>query len=181
MALLPNTRLLMALSDSIQNSIPCLARASLVTVCWMSSAIQSKDIQIKACSILAPKLMDCLNDNAAFEDKILASLAFHSLTKGTGMHIGQKITKILCICSYCMLLLIRSSFVAIAAGEGRRQEPSQALQSDMGGQGANFSDQFQFTGASRLFFRPICCSFTSMMTVYFLNLSILYRTAIFWA
>ncbi|GFQ05614.1 putative E3 ubiquitin-protein ligase lin [Phtheirospermum japonicum] len=30
-----NKRLFLALSDSIANSIPCLARASLVTVCWM--------------------------------------------------------------------------------------------------------------------------------------------------
>ncbi|PIN22714.1 hypothetical protein CDL12_04568 [Handroanthus impetiginosus] len=88
-----NRRLLTALSDSIANSIPCLARASLITVCWMSIELHShgdKDLQLAACSILAPQLIECLNDkNANFAGKILASFSLYSLTKGTDYLSGQ--------------------------------------------------------------------------------------------
>ncbi|KAL3616748.1 hypothetical protein CASFOL_039142 [Castilleja foliolosa] len=81
-----NRRLLLALSDSIANSIPCLARASLVTVCWMSISLDSvrdRDLQLAACSILVPRLVDCLNDNTSTDEKILASFSLYNLTKGT--------------------------------------------------------------------------------------------------
>ncbi|GER40993.1 transducin/WD40 repeat-like superfamily protein [Striga asiatica] len=81
------TRLLAALSYSIASSIPCLARASLVTVCWISISIHSvedKEIELAACSILVPQLIDCLRDKSTnIEDKILASFSVYNLTKST--------------------------------------------------------------------------------------------------
>lgn len=83
-----NGRLVAALSDSIANGIPRLARASLVTLCWMSSGLKSVDdreLRLAACSIVVPQLLECLKDNNNdLEEKILASLSLHSLTMGTG-------------------------------------------------------------------------------------------------
>ncbi|KAL3851574.1 hypothetical protein ACJIZ3_013456 [Penstemon smallii] len=81
-----NRRLLTSLSDSIANSIPRLARASLVTVCWMSNVIVDKQLQFGACSILVPQLIECLNynnDDRDIEERILASFSILGLTKGT--------------------------------------------------------------------------------------------------
>ncbi|PIN18017.1 hypothetical protein CDL12_09315 [Handroanthus impetiginosus] len=45
-----------------------------------------KDLQLAACSILAPQLIECLNDeNANLEERILASFSLCSLTKDRGM------------------------------------------------------------------------------------------------
>ncbi|KAI3455988.1 hypothetical protein Pfo_012651 [Paulownia fortunei] len=63
-----------------------LLAASLMTVCWMSSGLHSlgdTDLQLAACSILVPQLIECLNDNTNLEEKILASFSLYSLTKGT--------------------------------------------------------------------------------------------------
>ncbi|KAG8385135.1 hypothetical protein BUALT_Bualt03G0010300 [Buddleja alternifolia] len=82
-----NTRLFAALSDSIANSIPCLARASLVTICWMSSGLHclgDKELQFAAFSIFVPQLIECLNDDRVVEEKTLASFAILCLTKNTG-------------------------------------------------------------------------------------------------
>lgn len=88
-----NTRLLSALSDSIANSIPCLARASLVTVCWLSSYLHSigdGHLQLESCSILVPHLIHILtHDTSNLQDKILASFSLHSLVKGTGKHFSK--------------------------------------------------------------------------------------------
>ncbi|KAL8508212.1 hypothetical protein ACS0TY_018701 [Phlomoides rotata] len=82
-----NRRLLSVLSDSIGNSIPCLARASLVTVCWVSSYLHSTgdtDLQLASCSILVPQLTDILtHETSNLRDKILASFSLHNLIKGT--------------------------------------------------------------------------------------------------
>ncbi|XP_073151703.1 putative E3 ubiquitin-protein ligase LIN [Henckelia pumila] len=81
-----NTRLVSSLSNSIGNGIPCLARASLVTVCWMSSGFRllgDKELQYAACSILVPQLIQSLNYDRALEERILASFSLLTLTKGT--------------------------------------------------------------------------------------------------
>ncbi|KAH6756933.1 Pentatricopeptide repeat superfamily protein [Perilla frutescens var. hirtella] len=86
-------RLLSALSDSLANSIPSLARASLVTICWISSFLHSvgdRDLYVAACSILAPHLIECLIDSSNnLEEKILASFSLHSLTNGTDYFLQQ--------------------------------------------------------------------------------------------
>ncbi|KAL0363723.1 UNVERIFIED_CONTAM: hypothetical protein Scaly_1327500 [Sesamum calycinum] len=81
-----NRRLIAALSNAMAHSIPCLARASLATVCWISSALDSlgdKDLYFAACSILALQLTECLKDKTTAEEKILASFSLHNLGKGT--------------------------------------------------------------------------------------------------
>ncbi|KAL0442349.1 UNVERIFIED_CONTAM: hypothetical protein Slati_1957600 [Sesamum latifolium] len=81
-----NRRLIAALSNAMAHSIPCLARASLATVCWISSALDplgDKDLCSAACSILAPQLIECLKDKTTAEEKILASFSLHNLGKGT--------------------------------------------------------------------------------------------------
>ncbi|XP_051128946.1 putative E3 ubiquitin-protein ligase LIN-1 isoform X2 [Andrographis paniculata] len=86
-----NKRLLTALSDSIENSIPRLAQASLVTISWMSCGLNSlgnKEIHDAAWSILAPKLIASLDEKATLEEKSLATFALHNLTKGTDRNWG---------------------------------------------------------------------------------------------
>ncbi|CAI9775468.1 unnamed protein product [Fraxinus pennsylvanica] len=81
-----NRRLLEAFSDSIDNSIPFLARASLVTVCWMSIGLHSLgniNLKFKACSILMTQLVESLNYDRPLEERILASFSLLSFKKGT--------------------------------------------------------------------------------------------------
>ncbi|XP_042019284.1 putative E3 ubiquitin-protein ligase LIN [Salvia splendens] len=92
-----NTRLLSALSESVANSIPSLARACLVTICWISSHLPSlgeRDLRLAACSIIAPRLMECLIDNSNnLEEKILASFSLYSLINGTDYFSQQPRTE----------------------------------------------------------------------------------------
>lgn len=86
-----NGRLLEALSDSMANGIPCLARASLVTVCWMSIGLHSlgdTHLKFKACSVLMTQLVESLNYDRPLEERILASFSLLSLIKGTGKRIS---------------------------------------------------------------------------------------------
>ncbi|KAF8412731.1 hypothetical protein HHK36_000700 [Tetracentron sinense] len=81
-----NKRFLTALSDSIANGIPCLARASLVTVAWMSNSlpsIEDSNLRSMACSILVPQLLETLNYDRALEERVLASLALLNLVKSS--------------------------------------------------------------------------------------------------
>ncbi|XP_075497774.1 putative E3 ubiquitin-protein ligase LIN isoform X1 [Primulina tabacum] len=81
-----NTRLISSLSNSIGSGIPCLARASLVTVCWMSCGfrlLEDKELQYAACSILVPQLIQFLNHDSALEERVLVSFSLLTLTKGT--------------------------------------------------------------------------------------------------
>ncbi|KAL1538439.1 putative E3 ubiquitin-protein ligase LIN [Salvia divinorum] len=91
------TRLLSALSESVANSIPSLARACLVTICWISSHLPSigdRDLRLAACSIIAPRLMECLIDNSNnLEEKILASFSLYNLTNGTDYFSQQPRTE----------------------------------------------------------------------------------------
>ncbi|KAL5731526.1 hypothetical protein ACHQM5_004247 [Ranunculus cassubicifolius] len=81
-----NKRLLTALSESIKTGIPCLARASLVTVAWMSSSLQSIEdaaLHSMACSLLAPCLLESLNYDRQLEERVLASLSLLRLVKNS--------------------------------------------------------------------------------------------------
>lgn len=90
MVLLKNgdRRLLVALSDAIENGIPCLARASLVTVSWISSVLQSmeeQNLQSVACSVLLPQLLQALDFDKTIEERTLASFSLLNLLKGSGI------------------------------------------------------------------------------------------------
>lgn len=82
-------RFLSALCDSIANSIPCLARASLVTVSWICSYLHSvgdENLQSEACSTVVPCLIESLNCDRALEERVLASLTLLALIKCSGEH-----------------------------------------------------------------------------------------------
>ncbi|XWS18717.1 hypothetical protein CRYUN_Cryun32bG0068800 [Craigia yunnanensis] len=77
-----NKRFLAALSNSMAKGIPSLARASLLTVAWMSSflhSVRDKDFQSMACSILVPQLLESSNYNRALEERVLASFSLQRL------------------------------------------------------------------------------------------------------
>lgn len=80
-------RLLGALRDSIANGIPSLSRASLVTVSWISTHLQSlgdQSLQSAAFSILCPLLIQSLNHDKALEERVLASFTLLTLLKASG-------------------------------------------------------------------------------------------------
>ncbi|XP_052200755.1 putative E3 ubiquitin-protein ligase LIN-2 [Diospyros lotus] len=77
---------LAAFSNSISNGIPCLARASLVTVAWVTRYLDSigdDDLQLAACTVLLPCLIESLNDDNALEGRVLASFTLHTLLKSS--------------------------------------------------------------------------------------------------
>ncbi|KAJ8549241.1 hypothetical protein K7X08_032948 [Anisodus acutangulus] len=79
-------RLLAGLVDSIANGIPCLGRASLVTVSWMSNFfcfIEDKGVQSLVYSELIPELMKLLKYNNAIEERVLASLSLLKLVNNS--------------------------------------------------------------------------------------------------
>ncbi|XP_077219896.1 putative E3 ubiquitin-protein ligase LIN isoform X2 [Tasmannia lanceolata] len=81
-----NKRFLDALLQCITNGIPCLVRACLVTVAWMSTSLtsaQNSNLQLMACSILAPYLLQSLNYDRALEERVLASLSLLSFSKNS--------------------------------------------------------------------------------------------------
>ncbi|CAN4080329.1 unnamed protein product [Withania somnifera] len=81
-----NKSLLSGLVDSIANGIPCLGRASLVTVTWMSNFfcfIEDKGVQSLVYSELIPELMKLLKYNNAIEERVLASLLLLKLTNNS--------------------------------------------------------------------------------------------------
>ncbi|XP_022720811.1 putative E3 ubiquitin-protein ligase LIN [Durio zibethinus] len=83
-----NKRFLSALSKSMAKGIPSLARASLITVAWISSflhSVRNKDLQSMACSILVPQLLESSNSNQALQERVLASLSLQRLIKNSGM------------------------------------------------------------------------------------------------
>lgn len=81
-----NKRFLNALSESIENGIPCLARASLVTISWISlSRGQEKHLQsLLAGSALVPQLLEALGQDKTMEERVLASFSLLNLLKGSG-------------------------------------------------------------------------------------------------
>lgn len=81
-------RLLASLVDTIANGIPCLGRASLVTVSWMSNffcSIEDKGVRSVVCSELIPDLMKLLKYNNVIEERVLASLSLLKLANNSGM------------------------------------------------------------------------------------------------
>lgn len=79
-----NKKFVAALSESTARSIPCLARASLVTIAWMSSflhCIVDENLQSAFCSILVPELIKSLHYDNALEERILASYSLFNLSK----------------------------------------------------------------------------------------------------
>lgn len=82
-----NRNLLSALADSIANGIPCLARASLITISWMSSYLNLvEDIKLPPMvfSILRPQLLQALNYDKDVEERVLASYSLLYLIKYSG-------------------------------------------------------------------------------------------------
>ncbi|KAJ1414432.1 Armadillo-type fold [Sesbania bispinosa] len=79
-----NRKLLSALADSIANGIPSLARASLITISWMSSylnLVEDRKLPPMAFSILTPQLLQSLNYDNDVEERVLASYSLLCLTK----------------------------------------------------------------------------------------------------
>ncbi|XP_004295479.1 PREDICTED: putative E3 ubiquitin-protein ligase LIN-2 [Fragaria vesca subsp. vesca] len=82
-----NKKLLVALSDSIANGIPSLARVSLVTLSWMSSylsTVGNEHLKSMACSILVPQLLESLKFHKDVEERVLASYSLLNLVKSSG-------------------------------------------------------------------------------------------------
>ena len=83
-----NKRLLSALADSMGYGIPNLARASLITISWMSSylhLVENAKLPPMAFSILRPQLLDSLNYDRDVEERVLASYSLLFLVKSSGM------------------------------------------------------------------------------------------------
>lgn len=83
--------LLSALSISLSSSIPSLAKASLVTVSWMSTylfVVRDEKLQLITPSILVPPLIKYLNYDKDVEDRVLASYSLLNLSKYTGKMIS---------------------------------------------------------------------------------------------
>ncbi|KAF3649092.1 hypothetical protein FXO38_17847 [Capsicum annuum] len=81
-----NKRLFAGLVDSIANGIPCLGRASLVTITWMSNFfcfVEDKRVQSLIYSELIPELMKLLKYNNAIEERVLASLSLLKLANNS--------------------------------------------------------------------------------------------------
>ncbi|KAL5975701.1 hypothetical protein ACLOJK_020027 [Asimina triloba] len=81
-----NKRFLVALSRCMANGIPCLARACLVTVAWMSGSIatiQNASIQLMAANVLIPVLLESLHSDRALEDRVLASLSLVNFARSS--------------------------------------------------------------------------------------------------
>ncbi|XP_039009132.1 putative E3 ubiquitin-protein ligase LIN-2 [Hibiscus syriacus] len=82
-----NKRFLAALSNSMAKGIPSLARASLVTIAWMSrflNSVRDKDFQVTASSILGPQLVESSNSDRVLEERVLASFSLQQITKRCG-------------------------------------------------------------------------------------------------
>ncbi|XP_027930903.1 putative E3 ubiquitin-protein ligase LIN isoform X2 [Vigna unguiculata] len=79
--------LLSALADTIANGIPCLARASLITISWMSSylnLIEDTMLPPMVFSILRPQLLQSLDYDKDVEERVLASYSLLYLVKYSG-------------------------------------------------------------------------------------------------
>ncbi|KAK1439394.1 hypothetical protein QVD17_05212 [Tagetes erecta] len=80
-------KLIRALGESIANGIPCLARASLVTVAWISKYVHTVGdgdvLQSIEFSSLIQHLIQLLNHDYTIEERVLASFSLLSLSKSS--------------------------------------------------------------------------------------------------
>lgn len=83
-------KLIGALGESISNGIPCLARASLVTVAWISKFVHTVGdgdvLQSIEFSSLIQHLIQLLNRDYTIEERVLASFSLLSLSKSSGTY-----------------------------------------------------------------------------------------------
>ncbi|KAI3420484.1 uncharacterized protein J3R85_012792 [Psidium guajava] len=80
-------RFLTALSGAIENGIPVLVRAGVVTVSWLSRflhLVEDGGLRLGACSILMPPMLKSLNFDRALEERVLASSSLLNLVKASG-------------------------------------------------------------------------------------------------
>nr|GEV92609.1 hypothetical protein [Tanacetum cinerariifolium] len=82
-------KLIRALGKCISNGIPCLARASLVTVSWMSKFVHTVGdgdiLRSIAVSSLVRKLIQSMNHDSTIEERVLASFSLLALSKSSGL------------------------------------------------------------------------------------------------
>nr|XP_025695002.1 putative E3 ubiquitin-protein ligase LIN-1 isoform X1 [Arachis hypogaea] len=81
-----NKNLILALANCVANGIPCLARASLVTISWMSRylhLVEDRKLQEMALSIFTPKLIISLSFDKDAEERVLASYSLLCLVKNS--------------------------------------------------------------------------------------------------
>ncbi|GMI77790.1 hypothetical protein HRI_001448300 [Hibiscus trionum] len=79
-----SNRFLAALSNSMAKGVPSLARASLVTIAWMSrflNSVRHKDFHAMACSILVPRLLESSNPDRVLEERALATFSLQQIIK----------------------------------------------------------------------------------------------------
>lgn len=83
-------KLIGALGESIANGIPCLARASLVTVAWMSKFVHTvgdgEVLQSIEFSSLIRQLTESLRRDNTIEERVLASFSLLALSKSSGTY-----------------------------------------------------------------------------------------------
>lgn len=81
-------KLIRVLGESICNGIPCLARASLVTISWMSKFVHTVGdgdvIRSVELSMLIRQLIELLNRDNTIEERVLASFSLLALSKSLG-------------------------------------------------------------------------------------------------
>ncbi|KAJ9565032.1 LOW QUALITY PROTEIN: hypothetical protein OSB04_000998 [Centaurea solstitialis] len=81
-------KLIAALGESIANGIPCLARASLVTVAWMSKFVHTVGdgdvLRSTALLTMVRHLIESLNRTSTIEERVLASFSLLELYKSSG-------------------------------------------------------------------------------------------------
>ncbi|KAL1358797.1 hypothetical protein HN51_004036 [Arachis hypogaea] len=82
-----NKKLISALGECMANGTPSVARASLITISWMSSylhLVEDKRLPPMAFSILTPHLIQSLNHDKDVEERVLASYSLLCLIKNSG-------------------------------------------------------------------------------------------------
>ncbi|KAI4302894.1 hypothetical protein MLD38_038589 [Melastoma candidum] len=80
-------KFLLSLSISMENKIPVLSRACLVTLSWLSGFLHMADektLQMEVCSIFFPQLLMSLKFDRDLEERVLATVALLNLVKNTG-------------------------------------------------------------------------------------------------
>ncbi|KAE9597325.1 hypothetical protein Lalb_Chr16g0385351 [Lupinus albus] len=82
-----NKTLLRALANCVANGIPSLAKASLVTISWLSSylhLVEDRKLPPLVFSIFIPQLLKSLNYNVDIKVRVLASYSLLCLVKNSG-------------------------------------------------------------------------------------------------